>query len=153
MFAGMVPTHYRPPSNPLFRALFTTFRVFAFVAAVTRSVSRRLGSFGASRRVFDNFNGAESPWVRLVALLDLSETRPLSALADSQKNWAPIRIAQHNYQLYVGKDGNPSELQVRITLLQKNGADGTNQSSCQHRLTKTLKNHRHPDEVPVSRNA
>ena len=52
-----------------------------------------------------------------------------------------------------GLDGNPSELQVRITLLQKNGADGTNQSSCQHRLTKTLKNHRHPDEVPVSRNA
>ena len=56
------------------------------VRAVTRSVSRRLGSFGVSRRVFDNFNGAESPWVRLVALLDLSETRPLSALADSMEN-------------------------------------------------------------------
>ena len=42
---------------------------------------------------------------------------------------------------------------ARITLLQKYGADGTIQSSCQHRLTKTLKNHRHPDEVPVSRNA
>ena len=55
------------------------------VRAVTRSVSRRLGSFGVSRRVFDNFNGAESPWVRLVALLDLSETRPLSASADSPK--------------------------------------------------------------------
>ena len=60
--------------------------MFTFVAAVTRSVSRRLGAFGVSRRVFDNFNGAESPWVRLVALLDLSETRPLSAIADSQKN-------------------------------------------------------------------
>ena len=56
------------------------------VRAVTRSVSRRLGSFGVSRRVFDNFNGAESPWVRLVALLDLSETRPLSAIADSLKS-------------------------------------------------------------------
>ena len=56
------------------------------VRAVTRSVSRRLGSFGVSRRVFDNFNGAESPWVRLVALLDLSETRPLSATADSMEN-------------------------------------------------------------------
>ena len=54
--------------------------------AVTRSVSRRLGSSGVSQRVFDNFNGAESPWVRLVALLDLSETRPLSALADSLKS-------------------------------------------------------------------
>jgi hypothetical protein len=54
--------------------------------AVTRSVSRRLGSFGASLRVFDNFNGAESPWVRLVALLDLSETRHLSASADSMEN-------------------------------------------------------------------
>jgi len=66
--------------------LFKIFQVFAFAAAVTRSVSRRLGSFGASRRVFDNFNGAESPWVRLVALLDLSETRPLSATADSMEN-------------------------------------------------------------------
>ena len=56
------------------------------VRVVTRSVSHRLGSFGASRRVFDNFNDAESPWVRLVALLDLSETRPLSALADSLKS-------------------------------------------------------------------
>ena len=56
------------------------------VRAVTRSVSRRLGSFGVSRRVFDIFNGAESPWVRLVALLDLSETRPLSAAADSLKS-------------------------------------------------------------------
>ena len=55
------------------------------VRAVTRSVSRRLGSFGVSRRVFDNFNGAESPWVRLVALLDLSKTRPLSATADSME--------------------------------------------------------------------
>ena len=54
-------------------------------AAVARSVIRRLESFGASRRVFDNFNGAESPWVRLVALLDLSETRPLSATADSME--------------------------------------------------------------------
>ena len=59
--------------------------MFTFVAAVTRSVGRRLGAFGVSRRVFDNFNGAESPWVRLVALLDLSETRPLSASADSPK--------------------------------------------------------------------
>lgn len=56
------------------------------VRAVTRSVSRRLGSFGVSRRVFDNFNGAESPWVRLVALLNLSETCPLSASADSFEN-------------------------------------------------------------------
>lgn len=55
-------------------------------AAVARSVIRRLESFGASLRVFDNFNGAESPWVRLVALLDLSETRPLSATADSMEN-------------------------------------------------------------------
>ncbi len=85
MFAGIVLTHYRSPFNPFFRALFTTFRIFVFVAVVTRSVSRRLGSFGASRRVFDNFNGAESPWVRLVALLDLSETRPLSAVADSME--------------------------------------------------------------------
>ena len=62
------------------------------VRAVTRSVSRRLRSFGASRRVFDNFNGAESPWVRLVALLDLSETRPLSAIVDSTKKSAsPIQ--------------------------------------------------------------
>ena len=88
------------------------------VRAVTRSVGRRLGAFGVSRRVFDNFNGAESPWVRLVALLDLSETRPLSASADSQKNWAPIRIAQHNYQLYVGKDGNTSASRSRTTKLQ-----------------------------------
>ena len=85
MFAGMVPTHYRPPSNPLFRALFTTFQVFAFAAADARSVIRRLESFGSSLRVFDNFNGAESPWVRLIALLDLSETRPLSAVADSME--------------------------------------------------------------------
>mgnify|MGYP007026678462 FL=1 len=56
------------------------------VRAVTRSVSRRLGSSGVSQRVFDNFNSAESPWVRLVALLDLSETRSLSALADSLKS-------------------------------------------------------------------
>ena len=49
-------------------------------------VTRRLLSLQRSRQVFDNFNGAESPWVRLVALLDLSETRPLSALADSLKS-------------------------------------------------------------------
>ena len=50
--------------------------------------------------------------------VDLSETRPLSALADSQKNWAPIRIAQHNYQLYVGKDGSTSASRSRTTKLQ-----------------------------------
>ena len=65
--------------------LFKTLQSFAFSAALTRGVSRRLWPFGASRRVFDNFNGAESPWVRLVALLDLSETRPLSAVADSME--------------------------------------------------------------------
>ena len=64
-----------------------------FAAAVTQSVNRRLGSFGASRRVFDNFNGAESPWVRLIALLDLSETRPLSAPADSLKKYRTCRYA------------------------------------------------------------
>ena len=53
---------------------------------VTRSVSHRLLSLQQSRQVFDNFNGAESPWVRLAALLDLSETCPLSALADSLKS-------------------------------------------------------------------
>ena len=52
-----------------------------------------------------------------------------------------------------GLNGKSPESPARITLLQKYGADGTIQSSCQHRLTKTLKNHRHPDEVPVSRNA
>ena len=56
------------------------------VRVVTRSVSHRLLSLQRSRQVFDNFNGAESPWVRLVALLDLSETRPLSATADSMEN-------------------------------------------------------------------
>ena len=62
------------------------------VRAVARSVSRRLGSFGASRRVFDNFNGAESPWVRLVALLDLSETRPpVRASGLDQKSASPIQ--------------------------------------------------------------
>ena len=55
------------------------------VRVVTRSVSHRLLSLQRSRQVFDNFNGAESPWVRLVALLDLSETRPLSATADSME--------------------------------------------------------------------
>ena len=48
-------------------------------------VSRRLLSLQRSRQVFDNFNGAESPWVRLVALLDLSEICPLSTPADSFK--------------------------------------------------------------------
>lgn len=56
------------------------------VRVVTRSVSHRLLSLQRSRQVFDNFNGAESPWVRLVALLDLSETCPLSALADPLKS-------------------------------------------------------------------
>ena len=56
------------------------------VRVVTRSVSHRLLSLQRSRQVFDNFNGAESPWVRLVALLDLSETRPLTATADSMEN-------------------------------------------------------------------
>ena len=56
------------------------------VRVVTRSVSHRLVSLQRSRQVFDNFNGAKSPWVRLVALLDLSETCPLSALADSLKS-------------------------------------------------------------------
>ena len=65
--------------------LFHFLQPLLLYSAVTRSVSRRLGSFGVSRRVFDNFNGAESPWVRLVALLDLSETRPLSAVADSME--------------------------------------------------------------------
>ena len=67
-------------------ALFHFLQPLLLSAAVARSVIRRLESFGASLRVFDNFNGAESPWVRLVALLDLSETRPLSALADSMEN-------------------------------------------------------------------
>ena len=66
--------------------LFHFLQPLLLSAAVARSVIRRLESFGASLRVFDNFNGAESPWVRLVALLDLSETRPLSALADSLKS-------------------------------------------------------------------
>ena len=56
------------------------------VRVVARNVSHRLLSLQRSRQVFDNFNGAESPWVRLVALLDLSETRPLSATADSMEN-------------------------------------------------------------------
>ena len=74
------------------QAMYSMIVLFHFLqplllsAAVARSVIRRLESFGASLRVFDNFNGAESPWVRLIALLDLSETRPLSALADSTKN-------------------------------------------------------------------
>ena len=66
--------------------LFHFLQPLLLSAAVARSVIRRLESFGASLRVFDNFNGAESPWVRLIALLDLSETRPLSALADSMEN-------------------------------------------------------------------
>ena len=66
--------------------LFHFLQPLLLSAAVARSVIRRLESFGVSRRVFDNFNGAESPWARLVALLDLSETRPLSALADSMEN-------------------------------------------------------------------
>lgn len=65
--------------------LFHFLQPLLLSAAVARSVIRRLESFGASLRVFDNFNGAESPWVRLVALLDLSETRPLSAVADSME--------------------------------------------------------------------
>ena len=55
------------------------------VRVVTRSVSNRLLSLRLRWQVFDFFNGAESPWVRLVALLDLSETRPLSAVADSME--------------------------------------------------------------------
>ena len=66
--------------------LFHFLQPLLLSAAVARSVIRRLESFGASLRVFDNFNGAESPWVRLIALLDLSETRPLSALADPLKS-------------------------------------------------------------------
>ena len=66
--------------------LFHFLQPLLLSAAVARSVIRRLESFGVSLRVFDNFNGAESPWVRLVALLDLSETRPLSAIADSMEN-------------------------------------------------------------------
>ena len=66
--------------------LFHFLQPLLLSAAVARSVIRRLESFGASLRVFDNFNGAESPWVRLIALLDLSETRPLSATADSMEN-------------------------------------------------------------------
>lgn len=46
------------------------------VRVVTRSVSQRLISLQRSRQAFDNFNGAESPWARLAALLDLSETCP-----------------------------------------------------------------------------
>lgn len=74
------------------QAMYSMIVLFHFLqplllsAAVARSVIRRLESFGASLRVFDNFNGAESPWVRLIALLDLSETRPLSAIADSMEN-------------------------------------------------------------------
>ena len=64
----------------------------SLAAAVTRGVSRRLGSFEVSWRVFDNFNGAESPWVRLVALLDLSETRPpVRASGLEQKSASPIQ--------------------------------------------------------------
>lgn len=48
-------------------------------------VTRRLLSLQRSRQVSDNFNGAESPLVRLVALLDLSETCLLSTPADSFK--------------------------------------------------------------------
>ena len=66
--------------------LFHFLQPLLLSAAVARSVIRRLEPFGASLRVFDNFNGAESPWVRLIALLDLSETRPLSATADSMEN-------------------------------------------------------------------
>ena len=66
--------------------LFHFLQPLLLSAAVAQSVIRRLESFGASLRVFDNFNGAESPWVRLAALLDLSETCPLSALADSLKS-------------------------------------------------------------------
>lgn len=66
--------------------LFHFLQPLLLSAAVARSVIRRLESFGASLRVFDNFNGAESPWVRLIALLDLSETHPLSAPADSMEN-------------------------------------------------------------------
>ena len=36
----------------------------------------------------------------------------------AKKCWAPIRIAQHNYQLYVGKDGNTSASRSRTTKLQ-----------------------------------
>lgn len=50
-----------------------------------------------------SFPPASIAFCRGRAKRDPSETRPLSVLADSQKNWAPIRIAQHNYQLYVGK--------------------------------------------------
>ena len=56
--------------------LFHFLQPLLLSAAVARSVIRRLESFGVSRRVFDNFNGAESPWARLAALLDLSETCP-----------------------------------------------------------------------------
>lgn len=66
--------------GPLRQAMYSMIVLLHFLqplslsAAVARSVIRRLESFGASLRVFDNFNGAESPWVRLVALLDLSES-------------------------------------------------------------------------------
>ena len=72
--------------------LFHFLQPLLLSAAVARSVIRRLESFGASLRVFDNFNGAESPWVRLVALLDLSETRPpVRASGLEQKSASPIQ--------------------------------------------------------------
>ena len=64
------------------RKFFNPNSARQFRKAMTFQSFRR----SSSRRVFDNFNGAKSPWVRLVALLDLSETRPLSALADSMEN-------------------------------------------------------------------
>ena len=98
---------FRLPFNLSFRALFTAFRVFAVVAAVTRCVSRRLGSFGVSRQVFDNFNGAESPWVRLVALLDLSETRPLSATANSMEN-RQLKLPFYKNTVLTGQFNRPA---------------------------------------------
>ena len=76
------------------------------VRVVTRSVSHRLLSLQRSRQVFDNFNGAESPWVRLVALLDLSETRPLSALADSMEN-RQLELPFYRNTLLTGQFNRP----------------------------------------------
>ena len=87
------------PFSP--RVLFYTVTSESrMVRVVTRSVSHRLLSLRRSRQVFDNFNGEESPWVRLVALLDLSETCPLSASADSFKRIVLNRRFTHVENLY-----------------------------------------------------
>lgn len=87
--------------------LFHFLQPLLLSAAVARSVICRLESFGASLRVFDNFNGAESPWVRLVALLDLSETRPLSATADSMEN-RQLKLPFYKNTVLTGQFNRPA---------------------------------------------